>query len=755
MNLNLRHKVNGAIIITFLLIAVIFSAIQLPFQRHRSQAAISNIEKLLQTLVERDQEQLANEIFDVRLKAIQIRLKQMRQVKGILSICIFDNSGKFMVSEGTTAPVRDMASNEIEKIWKQSQIERIRWQGEPTLLFSQEIIFLNEHLGFIQIYYSLMDVKRDQQRSFWIFGTLLGSILLVMLIVLNVILSHAIITPIKALQTAAQFISEGNLNAEIVIPRKDELGNLANSFANMRDSIKNKINDLKRLNLIIETTSDLVSISTPDKQIIFMNAAGRKMLGWGENESLDDKLIADIHPEAAFYKINQIGIPAAIENSVWESETALIRYDGRIIPISQVIMSHKTPEGKLEYLSTIMRDISAGKEAEEEIRNLRNYLSNIIDSMPSVLIGVDKKNKVTQWNLKAEEATGIPQEEAKGQSLEKVFPQLAGELHRVKKSIELQEVYHDSRHPRQEKDRVIYDDITIYPLVTNGVDGAVVKIDDATEKVKIEEMMVQSEKMLSVGGLAAGMAHEINNPLAGMMQSANVVKSRLENVNMPANVKAADELGISMQVIRRFMEKRQIFHMIDAIHNSGLRASEIVNSMLSFARKSNADISSHYPDQLMDKILELAATDYDLKKQYDFKSIEIIKQYEENLPMLPCEGAKVQQVMLNILRNGAQAMQKAKIKSPQFILRIYVEKESQMLCIEIEDNGPGIDKEIRSKVFDPFFTTKPVGVGTGLGLSVSYFIVTENHKGTLTVSSEPGKGANFIIRLPLDRETKY
>jgi signal transduction histidine kinase len=250
------------------------------------------------------------------------------------------------------------------------------------------------------------------------------------------------------------------------------------------------------------------------------------------------------------------------------------------------------------------------------------------------------------------------------------------------------------------------------------------------------------------------MAHEINNPLAGMLQSANVMKSRLEDLDMQANLRAAHELGISMKNIKLFMEKRGIFRMIDAIQESGVRAAEIVSSMLSFARKSEANISSHRPTELMDKILELAATDYDLKKQYDFKSMKIIKEYADNLPLLPCEGAKIQQVLLNILRNGAQAMGEANIHSPQFIIRIYAEAAHKMVCIEIEDNGPGMDEETRSKVFDPFFTTKPVGVGTGLGLSVSYFIITESHKGTMDVISEPGKGATFIIRLPIHQKNQ-
>ena len=266
----------------------------------------------------------------------------------------------------------------------------------------------------------------------------------------------------------------------------------------------------------------------------------------------------------------------------------------------------------------------------------------------------------------------------------------------------------------------------------------------------MEEMVIQSEKMLSVGGLAAGMAHEINNPLAGMIQTTRVMANRLDkNSRIPANLKAADAAGISMEAIGAFMEARGIDGMIDTILESGKRVAGIVSNMLSFARKSDAQVSYHRLPDLMDKTLELAAADYDMKKKYDFKLIEIVKAYADNLPPVPCERAKIQQVLLNILRNGAEAMQSNQDRTPRLILRAYAQEKSQMVCLEIEDNGPGMEEAVRKRVFEPFFTTKPVDVGTGLGLSVSYFIITDNHNGQMTVASTPGEGTTFYIHLPM------
>jgi signal transduction histidine kinase len=304
-----------------------------------------------------------------------------------------------------------------------------------------------------------------------------------------------------------------------------------------------------------------------------------------------------------------------------------------------------------------------------------------------------------------------------------------------------------------------YENVTVFPLIANGVQGAVIRVDDITDRVQIEEMMVQSEKMMSVGGLAAGMAHEINNPLAGMMQTATVMCDRLSNLELAANRAAAAEAGVPLQGIKAFMEARGIFKMLNRITESGMRAADIVSNMLSFARRDSGTISSHRLCELMDQTLDLAGTDYDLKKRYDFRQIDILRKYAKDVPKVPCQPAKLQQVLMNIFRNGAEAMQSAKAAHPhadgwvpQFILRLAHERAAGWVRIEIEDNGPGMEESVRRRVFEPFFTTKPTDRGTGLGLSVSYFIITENHRGEMSVQSSPGQGSTFIIRLPVSRE---
>jgi len=398
------------------------------------------------------------------------------------------------------------------------------------------------------------------------------------------------------------------------------------------------------------------------------------------------------------------------------------------------------------------------KLAEKSMRHLRNYLSNIINSMPSVLVGVDPSGIVTQWNTKAQQTTGVSAEEAVGRPLTQSFPRLAIEIDQICNAMESMEVRSDQMKFINEDGEICYEDVTVYPLLSSEGEGAVIRVDDVTERMRIEDMMVQSEKMLSVGGLAAGMAHEINNPLAGMIQTAQVLGARLTNLDLLANKQAAEKSDATLASIKSYMKARGVPGMLDSIHKSGERAAQIVSNMLSFARKSDSTLSLHNIADLLDQSVDLAGSDYDLKKKYDFRRIKITREYEADLPQIPCEAGKIQQVFLNILRNGAETMQeeteKRGIKISQFVLRLAYMNKADKVRIEIEDNGPGMDETVRKRVFEPFFTTKATSKGTGLGLSVSYFIITENHDGEMRVESNPGSGTTFIITLPVERRKR-
>jgi len=195
--------------------------------------------------------------------------------------------------------------------------------------------------------------------------------------------------------------------------------------------------------------------------------------------------------------------------------------------------------------------------------------------------------------------------------------------------------------------------------------------------------------------------------------------------------------------------------MLNSARSAGQKAAKLVLNMLSFSYEGDSDFEESNICELLDETIELANNDYNLKKKYDFRQIEIKKIYSTQIPKITCDKSSIMQVFFNILKNGAHAMSESvtdfKKDSGKFILRISTGKENQ-ISIEIEDNGPGIDPEIINQIFNPFFTTKRQGVGTGLGLWISYFIIQEKHKGTITVDSTLGKGTRFIIDLLVNIE---
>ena len=478
-------------------------------------------------------------------------------------------------------------------------------------------------------------------------------------------------------------------------------------------------------------------------EVTYVNPAFTRVFGWDRAELLGAPLnfIPEIHKQATEDALRLTYVhPAGNFDFITQRYTK----SKKLLDVSINSALYRDKEGKQTCMVVNYTDISRIKKVEKELRFTRDYVKSIINSMPSILIGVDDKAMVTQWNLEAEKMTGITADHARGKSLSKLFPMLAGIIPDISLAIENQQVQREGKTPLVINGKQFVTDITVYPISGN-IPGAVIRVDDISERIEIEEMMVQSEKMMSVGGLAAGMAHEINNPLAGILQNAQVIRNRLSKP-LADNIKAAQKHGINLDLLQDYMEERGIFHMMDQVVSVGMRAAKIVENMLSFSRKSDSRRSSHYLCDMMESTLDLVKNDYNLEKQYDLNSMEIIRKIEDDLPPIPCEKTKIQQVFFNILKNGTEAMSEAKIESPRFVIRYFLDQN--MAAIEIRDNGPGITEEIRKRIFEPFFTTKEVGIGTGLGLSVSYFIIKENHNGKLTVESSPGKGTAFIIKLP-------
>ena len=385
----------------------------------------------------------------------------------------------------------------------------------------------------------------------------------------------------------------------------------------------------------------------------------------------------------------------------------------------------------------------------EELDRMHGYLVSVLDAMPSAILGVDATLRVTRANRAAAALAGLSRGELEGRLLGDAFPALRAPLAGAALAVAQGRAL--ERHAAEAEPETPgaapgprYYDIIVSPIEAGR--SAVVRLDDVTDRVRLDRLIVQTEKMVSLGGLAAGMAHEINNPLGGILQGAQNIQRRLEP-DRPENRQAAREAGCTVEAVRDYARRRGILRFLDGIRDSGSRAAAIVRHMLDFSRGGETRRAPYSLERVVDEALALASRDFGLDRQAGIRRPAVERRFAPDVPEVLMSRTEIEQVVFNLVKNAVEAMNEAGVPDPRLVFRTRV--EGRFAVLEVADNGPGMDEETRRRVFDPFFTTKEVGQGTGLGLSVSYFIVTTNHGGEFVVDSQPGRGSRFIIRLPL------
>jgi PAS domain S-box-containing protein len=394
---------------------------------------------------------------------------------------------------------------------------------------------------------------------------------------------------------------------------------------------------------------------------------------------------------------------------------------------------------------------------------------HLISSLPTLLIGLSKKDEIVYWNLMAEKVFETDAADVMGLPLnkcgvdcdwDKIFTGIS------RSRIKRQPIRMDDIGFRKPGDEQRFLGITIQPL--DGDDDSIWAIAimgaDITDHKKLEAQLQQSQKMEAIGQLAAGIAHEINTPTQFVGDNTrffqdsfddliDIIKIYKKLIESSKSGSLTDEL---IQTSEEHIEEFDLDYLEEEIpvaiqHTlKGVgRIAKIVQAMKIFAHPGGEEKEPADINKSIEKTITIS------RNEWKYVA-ELITDFDESLSLVPCFQAELNQVILNLIVNAAHAIAEANKDNPSRMgkIRIRTRCEDNWAKIYISDTGSGIPEEIRHKIFDLFFTTKEPGKGTGQGLAISHSVIVEKHKGTITLESREGKGTTFIISLPLVSETE-
>lgn len=579
------------------------------------------------------------------------------------------------------------------------------------------------HLHTIQLNAALIGL------GFWLFAVFVGSLM-----------AQRMSEPVRRFMQATDSITNGNFNVEIPRPRWVwELERFSNTLQVMVSTIASRElalqNSEQKFRHLFERAMEGIFVANENGELLDVNPAFISILGGDSREALLGRnLFASIFEnEESFSRFKE-----QIDSQGFVKNYALTLIADNSTPIIASLTCHVVlePDGTVSKYEGMIRDITEQKTAEREIARIRNYLNNIIESMPSMLVTLDAESTVTQWNTAACKLTGISSREAIGHKIYDIAPifnkysQQVDETSHCRDSLTLyrEQVGPDSTH--------LYN-MTFFPLVANGIAGVAIRLDDITELENKEQQLRQAQKMESVGALAGGLAHDFNNVLTAIMGNLSLVQYKLKS---PQGL-SATEMG------ERF----------ERMESAGQRAVDMVRSLLALSRRQQTDLAPVDVNLSLKHVLKIGENTFD-------KSVQVVEHPASETAYVLADTTEMEQVLLNLCINAVHAMTIMRAAPPWGgTLTVAIEKitvdpafqkkhpeatGSSYWRVSVSDTGVGMDTKTAAKIFDPFFTTKEQGKGTGLGLAMVYNIVRQQ-QGFIDVYSELGLGSTFNVYLPV------
>lgn len=574
-----------------------------------------------------------------------------------------------------------------------------------------------------------------------------------------------------------------------------------------------------RLLAILEATPDIVGITDALGNHHYLNRAGQKTFNVDPDDARAFHLSDVSHPDVA-NKLTTEALPTAMEKGIWHGESLIRNYRGEAIPVSLVIICHRTEEGAVAYFSLIMRDISDRKAAEAVLKEtaerqavLNSITSQVRNSLDidtvigTTLIAIHQGLKLDysgfawihldegmRWEIvqaldESDRAIayGDGPSDMLGPDLNQLAQLIVSQVNNVEHCQD--PIYRDflvrlgikseilvpfhagghrigvivAHHVRQphtwnEEEVELLEAVSAQLAIAISQADLYAQSCRQSQEVartleqlkKTQAQIIQAEKMSSLGQMVAGVAHEINNPvnfIHGNVEPAQAyINDLLGIIDLYGKTypNPTSEIAEELEAVDLEFVQEDLPKLLESMAVGTERIREIVLSLRNFSRLDEAAVKTVDLHEGIDSTLVILS--HKLKSNEKNKVVELEKHYGE-VPRVDCYPSQLNQVFMNILSNALDALDQH--EAPK--ITVATEQVGESAIIRIADNGPGIPTEIQPQILDPFFTTKPVGKGTGMGMSISYQIITEKHGGQLTFTSEVGKGTEFVIEIPLSQ----
>jgi len=476
-----------------------------------------------------------------------------------------------------------------------------------------------------------------------------------------------------------------------------------------------------RFTELFETLQEGIYIVTPDGDILDANPALVRILGYGSKSELMAKKVADVFPDQSLRK--NVRDEVDQQTVLAGREITLQRKDGAFVSCLNTAAAVRDPTGKVIRYQGALMDITERREIERRLHKQQEFAHRLVDSFPDLILVLDTDSNFTFVSPRCLEVLGYNGDEISQMKLGgRTHPEDLPKLMALYKDIidgrqSFASLEMRVRHKQGEWRKILFN---FSPLSDESqkIEGVVLSGRDVTDLKRLEEQLIQAEKLAAIGQMLAGVAHELNNPLTAILGVTELVRER-------------EGLDESM--------KRQL----DLTHRQARRAARIVQNLLEFSRPASPQKKAIDLSTIVERTLQLH--EHSLRRN----QVQVDFTPRTDLPQIVGDANQLIQVFLNLISNAEQAIQEVRDSGR---IQIRLSHAGDNVVVTVQDDGVGISPEGMPKLFDPFYTTKRPGGGTGLGLSICLSIARE-HGGTIQAESLPGGGSAFSVYLPAALET--